>query len=870
MKFTTHRIRTSMLEHAPFLLRACFAILFLTLCLSENSAAQTFIVNSTFDGVDINPGDGICADASGNCTVRAAIMEANTLAGVQTITLPAGIYTLTISGIGENAAATGDLDITGDMTINGAGAASTIIDGGALDRVFEINTGKIVQIDGVTVRNGNPGSGGVYGGGIYSKGTLTLTNSIVTGCKVAYGGGIYNHSTMYISNSSIIGNSGDGGHWTSSDGLGGGIFNEGTMTVDGSSISGNTSSGVYWFPKGGGGIFNEGTLTVNSSTVSGNMAGGGVVNLEGHLIIENSTVSWNPSTSMLGGGGILNFSWFNSATTTVSNSTIFENRDQAGNGDAIAAGHAYTTSPLGTITIKNSIFASPTQGLGNDVSASGALVSLGHNIVSDASAGLSGPGDMNSTDPLLGPLAYNAGPTQNHLPLLGSPAIDGVPLADLTDVSGNPITSDQRGVTRPLGPAGDIGSVEANAITCPNNIVVNNTPGQCSSVVNFIVTATGNPAPTIVCSPVSGTVFPVGTTTVNCTATNTYGSSACSFTVTVVDNEAPAVACKNAAVTIGGTGIATITAADVVQGSNDNCGIASTVLSKTDFHCTDIGANAVTVTVTDIHGNSAACQATVTVNSALLNCSILAVPNNSTYTGGVATNLFLGYGPQSLTLIATASGGSSFTYSWTGGALSSSTSSSPTFSPTVAGLYNFVLTITNNFGCTSTCAVAICVKDIRVPNQTNKVYLCHVPPGNSNNPQTLSVAVSAVPGHLSNHPGDALGTCNQGCTSPKANADGSDQDGLSRDVVEGFELMQNRPNPFSSTSVVSFRIPETGYTTLRVFDQYGREVSTLVKGQMPAGLNTVEFNGAGLSSGYYMYRLEANGNVLTRTMMLTK
>jgi hypothetical protein len=63
--------------------------------------AATFTVNSTADAVDAHPGDGVCADASGHCTLRAAVMEANALSGPDTITLPAGTYTLTIPGISE-------------------------------------------------------------------------------------------------------------------------------------------------------------------------------------------------------------------------------------------------------------------------------------------------------------------------------------------------------------------------------------------------------------------------------------------------------------------------------------------------------------------------------------------------------------------------------------------------------------------------------------------------------------------------------------------------------------------------------------------------------------------------------------------------
>ncbi len=82
----------------------------------------TFTVNSPLDMVDVNPGDGVCDAFRGQrvCTLRAAIQESNALPGPDTVILPAGVYTLTIAGAGEDAAATGDLDITENLTLNGA------------------------------------------------------------------------------------------------------------------------------------------------------------------------------------------------------------------------------------------------------------------------------------------------------------------------------------------------------------------------------------------------------------------------------------------------------------------------------------------------------------------------------------------------------------------------------------------------------------------------------------------------------------------------------------------------------------------------------------------------------------------------------
>ena len=442
--------------------------------------AATFVVNSTADDVDAAPGNGACATAGGVCTLRAAIMEANAVAGADSITLPAGTYTSSIPGTGENAAATGDLDMTGNLNINGAGAASTIIDGGGIDRVFEVRPGATVEIDGVTVRNGKPGAGGTGGGGISNQGTMTLTNSTVTSSTDGIGGGIYNHGTMTVNSSTVSGNSGAGGVYSSADGLGGGIFNDGTMTINRSTVSGNTAPGVYWFSPGGGGIFNNipGSMTLTNSTVSGNAAGTGVVNLSSSLTIESSTVSGNTGNTGYGGGGVLNFSWTAIATTSVFSSTIAENRNLTSRGDAIADAF----SPPGSVVLKNSVVASPTQGLGDDCNiAAGVLTSLGHNIASDASCGLTGSGDLNSTDPLLGTLADNGGPTLTHAPLLGSPAADAVPLADCTDANDNPIATDQRGVARPQGVACEIGAYEVEAeIT----VAIDIKPGSFPNSIN--------------------------------------------------------------------------------------------------------------------------------------------------------------------------------------------------------------------------------------------------------------------------------------------------------------------------------------------------------------------------------------------------
>src|SRR5438105_4899196 len=119
------------------------------------SFATTFTVNSTRDATDALPGDGRCqTDITDECTLRAAIQEANFAAsrstGVPAITVPIGVYTLTLAGADENQAATGDLDLVGPLTITGEDQSTTIIDGGGSDRVFDVYGGDSTTSVGIS------------------------------------------------------------------------------------------------------------------------------------------------------------------------------------------------------------------------------------------------------------------------------------------------------------------------------------------------------------------------------------------------------------------------------------------------------------------------------------------------------------------------------------------------------------------------------------------------------------------------------------------------------------------------------------------------------------------------------------------------
>lgn len=97
---------------------------------------------------------------------------------------------------------------------------------------------------------------------------------------------------------------------------------------------------------------------------------------------------------------------------------------------------------------------------------------------------------------------------------------------------------------------------------------------------------------------------------------------------------------------------------------------------------------------------------------------------------------------------------------------------------------------------------------------------------------------------------------------------GVDEEGQT--VVNGYALSQNYPNPFNPTTKISFELPLSGYTTLKVYDMLGNEVATLVQNELASGTHSVNFNAANLASGTYVYQLNVNGTRITNKMVLLK
>src|SRR5215203_4357136 len=113
-----------------------------------------FTVNSFTDGADANLSDNVALTLDGRTTLRAAIQQANAMEGTHTIVLPAGNYVLSIAGAGEDAGATGDLDISGPIVVQGAGPGTTTVTGDGTDRVFDIRSSRMITIRDLTVTGG--------------------------------------------------------------------------------------------------------------------------------------------------------------------------------------------------------------------------------------------------------------------------------------------------------------------------------------------------------------------------------------------------------------------------------------------------------------------------------------------------------------------------------------------------------------------------------------------------------------------------------------------------------------------------------------------------------------------------------------------
>lgn len=322
-----------------------------------SAGSTTFYVNTTLDTVDANPGDGNCADSAGACSLRAAVQEANSGGGSRRIVLENDEqYRLTIAGAGEDLAATGDLDVSMSVAIDGNDSR---VDGNELDRIFDVQAGASLSISRLNLENGSVTDDS--GGAIRNAGQLQLDRSKVAASSAigtgASGGGVFNNNGVFhASRSTLTGNEATraGGAIESLNGFvsldrveltynttgpmpgnGGGlhITGDGDAVISRSTVTNNSAA------LEGGGLWNSvGTMNVDRTNVSDNVAagagaddgGGGLFNNGGELNLDRVTVVNNDAPGTSGsGGGIFN----NAGVLTVDRSEINRNyASRAGGG----------------------------------------------------------------------------------------------------------------------------------------------------------------------------------------------------------------------------------------------------------------------------------------------------------------------------------------------------------------------------------------------------------------------------------------------------------------------------------------------------------------------------------------------------------
>ncbi|MGE5674295.1 MAG: choice-of-anchor Q domain-containing protein [Mycobacterium leprae] len=378
--------------------------------------------------------------------------------------------------------------VTDGLTIDGPGAAALTVSGGGTVGIFSIAVSGDLTVQGLTLSAGNATDGAA----IYNLGTVSVRDSVLTGNTASRGGAIRNDGTASVADSILSGNT--------AFFRGGAIYNPGTLTVTRSELSENSASST-------GGAIENGTATsratVTDSVLSQNSTGitGGAINNAGSLMVSTSTLSGNTARN---GGGIFSTAVVeiqrsalvgNSAASggalfvggqgTLVNVTLSGNRATAAatpSGAAIlttgavdasfvtiadsvvvaAAGGAVETAGAGVVRLLNSIIANTTDGAGNPrANCVGTVTNAGGSFSTDSTCV-----DFTVVTPAqlaLGPLQINPpGTTPTHALLSGSVAIDAA--ISCTDLAGQPVATDQRGVPRPQGPACDSGAFEASFI----------------------------------------------------------------------------------------------------------------------------------------------------------------------------------------------------------------------------------------------------------------------------------------------------------------------------------------------------------------------------------------------------------------------
>jgi len=398
----------------------------------------------------------------------------------------------------------------GSLTIEGNGFTLSRDSAAPAFRFFSIGADTAFTLNNLTLSNGLVGStcnlsgtGECGGGALYvnsSAGlTTNITNSTFLGNKAdENGGAVYTYKNLTISDSTFSGNIANNDNDTA--GVGGGIYaGSGNLILSNTSFTNNSarSGGAIWgyyvylngatvsentAVSGAGGVAITESGSIDKSLIANNTAAfGGGINYQGCcevLTVTNTTISGNNSASL---GGAL----FASNTDSIRffNSTLSGN--SAGSGGGI-------NSDGTNLYLYNTVIANST---GGDCQIGSASITASNNMIEDTGANACGltngvNGNIIGSDPNLGPLADNGGPTQTHALLVGSPAIDA---GNATTCSNAPVSNkDQRGVTRPQGAACDIGAYEYGPTQTSPNFIVNTNADTDDGFCDLPGQGTGN------------------------------------------------------------------------------------------------------------------------------------------------------------------------------------------------------------------------------------------------------------------------------------------------------------------------------------------------------------------------------------------
>ncbi len=326
-----------------------------------------------------------------------------------------------------------------------------------------------------------------------------------------------------------------------------------------------------------------------------------------------------------------------------------------------------------------------------------------------------------------------------------------------------------------------------------------------------------------------------GDNTVTLTVEDASGNKGTAIaTVTVLDAIAPVARTKNIDVTISNGADVTIAAADIENGSTDNCSIVSTDLAgQVKFGCADRGKTfTVTLTVKDASGNSNSANATVTVKGSATIAPVVSHDFKGLNNDG---RYFFPYHSDKVKFTTSTQTG--YSYAWTGNDISGSTSGSSIYVlPSKEGKLTLTATATDANGCTASSTGNICVFDIAVPNTSNsKVYVCHDKGSNAAGASgyvTVEVSISGAKSHLTQHSKDAIGTCGKtySCSNLSGRsklADDNSEVGQLMDLGEHMSVLVY-PNPSSDVFMIELESDEiTTVSDVIITDMAGRVVESV-------------------------------------------